>query len=335
MRKIREYNTDIYIEEQGSSNISLLQSPNRQKLSKFFSNQGKVRAIINCSYFTTSYVLGRNQGDLFNDAPDQDFWSVIVRKDNSYGCAKYTSAEERYDIVAGFSPAVVLIKDGQDVELVSNAIGGAKSRLTTKNPNTAFGFLKNGKAVLIVNEGRSSSDGGLTGRELRTALKKYYNFDLLVLLDGGGSSELIIEGKVVNTLSDGSQRPMFNGIAFIGGEGNMPTTIEPVERNTEVNQLKVLVDDLRVRKEPSTNAEVLGMAQKGGIYNDLEQVNANGYVWHKIAQNQFIAFNSEWVELLPKQENEEVIRLKAEIELLNKQNKELTERIEKALSELM
>lgn len=240
MKKFREFNTDIFIMEQTNEDIWLLQSNKRYPLSKLFSTEGPVKAIINCSYFTSTYVLGRNQGDLYNDAPDQDFYSVVVRKDGTYGCKKYMSYDERDNIVAGFSPAVVLIKDGKDVELISGAISNARSRLTTINPNTAFGYKKDGKAILIVNEGRSSSDTGLTGRQLREAIKKHYDLDLLVLLDGGGSTELIVDGKIVNTLSDGAERPMFNGLAFV----NSPNKPE-VKPNKEIDELKQEIDILK------------------------------------------------------------------------------------------
>lgn len=336
MRKIRELNTDIYVLEQDNSSISLLQSPSRIPLSKLKSNSGPIRGIINCSYFTTTYVLGRNQGDLFNDAPDQDFWSVVIRKDGSYGCEKYTSADERYDIVAGFSPAVVLIKNGQEVELISNAISGAKARLTSVNPNTAFGIKKDGKAILIVNEGRSKNDAGLTGRQLRMIIKKYYDLDLLVLLDGGGSTEMIYNGKIVNTLTDGHERTMFNGIAFIDGE-EKPMIIEPVKRDESVNQLKVLVDNLRVRSNHSTAGDVIGYVQKDGIYNNLDtRYMDNVYEWYKIGENQWIANDSreQWIERLDKKESEEVKQLKEENIRLNKEIEKLNEKIKNAISYL-
>ena len=119
MRKIREQGTNIYIEEQNDSSISLLQSASRMPLSSLYKSVKDTRAIINCSYFTSDYVLGRNQGNMFNEAPDQDFWSVVIRADGSYNVGVFPSFEERDNIVAGFSPAVVLIKDGENVELLS------------------------------------------------------------------------------------------------------------------------------------------------------------------------------------------------------------------------
>lgn len=45
---------------------------------------------------------------------------------------------------------------------------------------------------------------------------------------------------------------------------------KPVQRDESKNQLKVNVDDLRVRVAPSTSSEILGMAELNGIYNYFE-----------------------------------------------------------------
>ena len=78
----------------------------------------------------------------------------------------------------------------------------------------------------------------------------------------------------------------------------VPVT-EPVERNDQVNQLEVIKNKLRVRTEPSLQAEVLDFA-KLGYYNDLETMEADGYVWHKIADKNWLAEVDGYVELLPK-----------------------------------
>jgi hypothetical protein len=76
---------------------------------------------------------------------------------------------------------------------------------------------------------------------------------------------------------------------------------EPVERNEEVNQLKVIKNKLRIRVEPGLEADILDFAELG-IYNDLETKEADGYVWHKIAEMNWLAEVEGYVELLPKVE---------------------------------
>ena len=51
--KDRYKSTDIHIYEQANETIRLLQADKKYPLSKFYSNEAKVKAIINCSYFST------------------------------------------------------------------------------------------------------------------------------------------------------------------------------------------------------------------------------------------------------------------------------------------
>lgn len=73
----------------------------------------------------------------------------------------------------------------------------------------------------------------------------------------------------------------------------------PVERNENIPQIRVIVDNLRVRAGHSINSSVIGFVQNKGIYNDLEVCKDNNYTWHRIEKEQWIADNGEWLELLP------------------------------------
>jgi len=79
-----------------------------------------------------------------------------------------------------------------------------------------------------------------------------------------------------------------------------PTT-KPVERDETRDQLEVIKNKLRIRTEPSLEADILDFA-KLGIYNDLETRENDGYVWHKIADKNWIAQVDGYVNLLPKVE---------------------------------
>lgn len=74
----------------------------------------------------------------------------------------------------------------------------------------------------------------------------------------------------------------------------------PVERNENIPQIRVIADNLRVRTSSNiNNSSVLGFVQNKGIYNDLEVCKEKDYTWHRIADNQWIADNGEWLEILP------------------------------------
>lgn len=94
----------------------------------------------------------------------------------------------------------------------------------------------------------------------------------------------------------------------------------PVERNETIPQIKVLVDNLRVRTGHSINNSVLGFAQNKAIYNDLEVYKDNNYTWHRIDKEQWIADNAEWLEILPVTDYKKLYESKLSmIESLNKQ----------------
>ena len=73
-----------------------------------------------------------------------------------------------------------------------------------------------------------------------------------------------------------------------------------VERDETKDQLKVLVNALKVREEPNTNGNKIGTAVNGGIYNYYEITSDDKYTWYKIADNQWIANNGQYLEVYPK-----------------------------------
>lgn len=89
---------------------------------------------------------------------------------------------------------------------------------------------------------------------------------------------------------------IYNPVEFTN-EGVTPT----VDRNTKVNQLKVVTTSLRVRANHSTKSDIIGYAKYNGIYNYYETHKDLKYTWYRIADNQWIANNGKWLEIYPKQ----------------------------------
>lgn len=82
----------------------------------------------------------------------------------------------------------------------------------------------------------------------------------------------------------------------------------PVERNEKVDQLKVKVPELRARKEPSLNGEILGYINEG--YYDIQgKSEADGYIWYRV-QDMYIAYNEQWEDILIHEETKEEIQKK-------------------------
>ncbi|MBS3977747.1 MAG: phosphodiester glycosidase family protein [Syntrophomonadaceae bacterium] len=74
-----------------------------------------------------------------------------------------------------------------------------------RHPRTAIGQRKDLIMLFVVVDGRSSTNRGVTGRQLANIMLELKAWDSLNA-DGGGSSTLWLGGKVLNKPSDGKER---------------------------------------------------------------------------------------------------------------------------------
>ncbi|MBX7170256.1 MAG: phosphodiester glycosidase family protein [Pyrinomonadaceae bacterium] len=101
------------------------------------------------------------------------------------------------DIVAGVPQ---LIKNGK-IEITWEQEKTNKSFVETKHPRTAVAKLKDGKFLMVTVDGRSESSGGMSLQQLAEFLLEQGATDAMNL-DGGGSTTMFLDGKVVNHPSD-------------------------------------------------------------------------------------------------------------------------------------
>lgn len=86
------------------------------------------------------------------------------------------------------------------------------SKKETYAPRSAIGIGKDGKLYLITVDGRNNGYSvGTTLNELAEFLKKL-DLKEAINLDGGGSTTLVVDGKVVNKLSEHHERKISNGL---------------------------------------------------------------------------------------------------------------------------
>jgi exopolysaccharide biosynthesis protein len=85
--------------------------------------------------------------------------------------------------------------------------------LTNRDPRTAIGIRKEGKVLLVTVDGRQPGfSAGMTGRELGDYMISLGTVSA-AMLDGGASTEMIFDGKMVNRPSfKGEERPIGGGI---------------------------------------------------------------------------------------------------------------------------
>ena len=86
-----------------------------------------------------------------------------------------------------------LVKNGKIAVSSNSEVGQSMS----SNPRTAIGMIDKNHYIIVVSDGRTSESAGLSLYELAEVMKSYgvktaYN------LDGGGSSTLYFNGKVIN-----------------------------------------------------------------------------------------------------------------------------------------
>ena len=115
-----------------------------------------------------------------------------------------------------------------------------------------------------------------------------------------------------------------------------PTDVTPtVERDETKDQLKVITTELRVRTDHNTSANILGVAQKDGIYNYYETFKDDKYTWYRIADDQWIANNGKWLEIYPHKEDEKTIEeLQKELDEANEEINCLTKELNEANEQL-
>ena len=81
-------------------------------------------------------------------------------------------------------------------------------------PRTAVGVTKDGHIILFVVDGRRASCIGMTLQELAQIMQELGAVDSMNF-DGGGSSEMVVKGKIMNSPSDGRERSVGGALMIV------------------------------------------------------------------------------------------------------------------------
>src|SRR5688500_9030837 len=93
-----------------------------------------------------------------------------------------------------------LIKNG-NIEITWEQEKSSKAFVETRHPRTAVAKLKDGKFLMITVDGRSERSAGIGLQHLAEILLELGAADAMNL-DGGGSTAMYLDGKIVNQPSD-------------------------------------------------------------------------------------------------------------------------------------
>ncbi|MEA4999406.1 MAG: phosphodiester glycosidase family protein [Candidatus Limiplasma sp.] len=123
-----------------------------------------------------------------------------------------TNALTTLDVAQCLAFGPVLVMDGQ-VQTVYNDYGFSPQ---DKSPRTAIGQIGPLQYAFVVVEGRTEASRGVTHKMLAQFMAGL-GCQVAFNLDGGGSSTMLFGGKVVNTLSEGSERDISDILYFATG----------------------------------------------------------------------------------------------------------------------
>lgn len=203
---MRVENTTVYVADVQLADISLLKTALAgntyarnltETTSVQAANAGAILAI-NGDYYGAQergYVL-RN-GVLYRASAQSGTDALVIGADGNFRII--TEGETSADTlvregawqVLTFGPA--LVKDGQVTVRSSDEVG----RAMTSNPRTAIGQISEGHYLLVVSDGRTKESTGLSLRQL-AELMQSLGAQIAYNLDGGGSSTMVFQGRVVN-----------------------------------------------------------------------------------------------------------------------------------------
>ncbi len=189
-------------------------------------SQNGSQAAINAGFFATSkggkgYPIGALRVNGRNINSPQDNRGILGWNDYDeayFAVSPYSEAEgeERNDYWQEMSQVVqagpLLIDEGNPVR---HDEGFQNGFISARHPRSAVGLTRNGEWVFMIIDGRNGMhSSGATISEL-TEILRGQNVTHALNLDGGGSTELIIGGRIYNVPSDGYERNISYGLGVL------------------------------------------------------------------------------------------------------------------------
>ncbi|MBR0261683.1 MAG: phosphodiester glycosidase family protein [Selenomonadaceae bacterium] len=107
-----------------------------------------------------------------------------------------------------------LVKDGE-IYVTADAEQFPPDIRVGRAPRSAVGITKYGDYIFAVVDGRQAHSKGCTLTEWARILKNDFGAIEAINLDGGGSTELIFKGKLVNKPSDGKERYISDALTIV------------------------------------------------------------------------------------------------------------------------
>lgn len=207
---VRAYNTTLYVADIRLADPSLLKTALaggvygrniKQTTSQLADENGAVFAINGDYYGFRDYGYVLRNGVLYRDTSGGG-QALVIDENGDFSIAEEDAVSAQALAEAGawqvlsFGPA--LVRDGQ----VGVDAGSEVDRAKQSNPRTAIGQVGPLHYIVVVSDGRTSESEGLSLLQLAQVMAERgavmaYN------LDGGGSSTMVLNGRVLNTTTNG------------------------------------------------------------------------------------------------------------------------------------
>lgn len=228
-KKIRKFNSDVYIYEfnpiKNPSAISFGVKGKLETLSKIKNTDAlkkgyKELAKINLGFFGGNVEHNglTIRDNIVEGNPNGDNAECYLDKKGRFFVGQLNAKQSpilQKDVMWACSLSYSLLIDGKENFLGSNRY----SHFNQRNPRTLIGQKSNHNIILVVVEGRSKDSKGVSGKESAQLMKELGCVNA-INADGGGSSEMIVNGKVINEPSDGVERSIGSAlIVFEKGKG--------------------------------------------------------------------------------------------------------------------
>ena len=214
IQEIRAYDSTIYVADVILSSPEYLQTAfaksvyGRNVTAKTSSIAANANAIlaVNGDYYgarESGYVI-RN-GVLYRSKANRNSEDLVIYQDGSFAIINESqiSAQDLLNDgawnVLSFGPALLI--DGEIAVDAGDEVGRAKA----SNPRTAIGIVDDLHYLFVVSDGRTNESEGLSLLELAQVLQDL-GAETAYNLDGGGSSTMVFQGKVVNNPTTNGKR---------------------------------------------------------------------------------------------------------------------------------
>ncbi len=206
LNTIEKYDTKIYIADVIVNDASYLKTAfaldtygkNITSTTSDIAEDKNAILAINGDYYgvqSKGYVLKNYK--LYRTISAGNKEDLVIYDDGTFGIINENeiSAEEllgkKVKELLSFGPA--LIVNGSIVVSEYDEVGKAMA----SNPRSAIGYINKNHYVFVVSDGRTSESEGLSLYELASVMKDY-GVKTLYNLDGGGSSAMYFNGKLIN-----------------------------------------------------------------------------------------------------------------------------------------